>query len=82
MAQREKAKEEKRARIREAAARIIRSEGIGKLTMRRLAEEAGVSLRTPYNLIGSKTDVLEIIHIVVNVKDELEKIKEQTLNIL
>ena len=58
MAQREKAKEEKRARIREAAARIIRSEGIGKLTMRRLAEEAGVSLRTPYNLIGSKTDVL------------------------
>jgi AcrR family transcriptional regulator len=29
-----------------------------KLTMRRLAEVAGVSLRTPYNLFGSKTDVL------------------------
>lgn len=29
-----------------------------KLTMRRLAEQADVSLRTPYNLFGSKTDVL------------------------
>jgi AcrR family transcriptional regulator len=58
MAQREQAKEEKRARIRAAAARIIRTQGIEKLTMRRLAEQAGVSLRTPYNLIGSKTDVL------------------------
>ncbi len=58
MTQRERAKEEKRARIRRAAAHIIRSEGMEKLTMRRLAEQAGVSLRTPYNLIGSKTDVL------------------------
>lgn len=31
---------------------------MGKLTMRRLAEQADVSLRTPYNLFGSKTDVL------------------------
>jgi AcrR family transcriptional regulator len=58
MTQRERAKEEKRARIRAAAAHIIRREGMEKLTMRRLAEQAGVSLRTPYNLIGSKTDVL------------------------
>lgn len=34
------------------------------------------------NTIGSKTDVLEIIHIVVNIKDELEKIREQVQNIL
>jgi AcrR family transcriptional regulator len=58
MAQREQAKEQKRARIRAAAAHIIRTGGIEQLTMRRLAEQAGVSLRTPYNLIGSKTDVL------------------------
>ncbi|EED31736.1 transcriptional regulator, TetR family [gamma proteobacterium NOR5-3] len=58
MSRREQAKEENRARIRASAERIIRTEGIDKLTMRRLAEDAGVSLRTPYNLFGSKTDVL------------------------
>ena len=45
-------------RIADAADRIIRSEGVGKLTMRRLAQEAGVALKTPYNLYGSKTGVL------------------------
>ena len=58
MARREEAKEFNRARIRAAAEEIIRSEGIEKLTMRRLAVRADVSLRTPYNLFGSKTDVL------------------------
>ncbi len=58
MARREEAKEFNRARIRSAAAELIRTEGIDSLTMRRLAEQAGVSLRTPYNLFGSKTDVL------------------------
>ncbi|MEM1195946.1 MAG: TetR/AcrR family transcriptional regulator [Pseudomonadota bacterium] len=47
-----------RAKIRAAAEAIIRKEGIEKLTMRRLADVAGVSLRTPYNLFGSKTEVL------------------------
>lgn len=58
MAQREAAKEENRAKIKDAAAAIIRDEGMDQLTMRRLAEAAGVSLRTPYNLFGSKTDIL------------------------
>ncbi|MDA0915544.1 MAG: TetR/AcrR family transcriptional regulator [Proteobacteria bacterium] len=58
MSRREDAKEFNRARIRAAAEAIIRAEGIGSLTMRRLAERAEVSLRTPYNLFGSKTDVL------------------------
>jgi AcrR family transcriptional regulator len=58
MSRRTEAKEFNRARIRAAAEDIIRKEGMDKLTMRRLAERAGVSLRTPYNLIGSKTDVL------------------------
>jgi AcrR family transcriptional regulator len=58
MVQREKAKDMNRAKIRAAAESIIRNEGMDKLTMRRLAVEAGVSLRTPYNLFGSKTDVL------------------------
>jgi AcrR family transcriptional regulator len=58
MSRREDAKEFNRARIRAAAEAIIRAEGIDSLTMRRLADEAEVSLRTPYNLFGSKTDVL------------------------
>jgi len=58
MTRREQAKDQKRDRICAAAEYIIRREGIEKLTMRRLAEQAGVSLRTPYNLLGSKTDVL------------------------
>ncbi|WOE75534.1 TetR/AcrR family transcriptional regulator [Alterisphingorhabdus coralli] len=58
MTRREEAKAFNRARIRSAAEDIIRKQGIEALTMRHLAEEAGVSLRTPYNLFGSKTDVL------------------------
>lgn len=58
MSRREEAKAFNRARICAAAEDIIRREGIAQLSMRRLADEAGVSLRTPYNLFGSKTDVL------------------------
>ena len=58
MVEREKAKDMNRARIRAAAESIIRNEGMDKLTMRRLAVEADVSPRTPYNLFGSKTEVL------------------------
>jgi AcrR family transcriptional regulator len=58
MSRREESKAFNRARIRSAAEDIIRTEGMDKLNMRRLAEKAQVSLRTPYNLFGSKTDVL------------------------
>ncbi len=58
MSQREENKQENRRKILKAAELIIRKEGIEKLSMRHLAKRAGVSLRTPYNLFGSKTDVL------------------------
>ncbi len=58
MSRREEAKAENRDRILTAAAKIIRQEGFERLTMRHLAESADVSLRTPYNLIGSKTQIL------------------------
>jgi len=58
MSQREKNKEQNRAKIVAAAREIITDEGIDKLTMRYLADKAEVSLRTPYNLFGSKTSVL------------------------
>ena len=34
------------------------------------------------NTIGSKTDFVEICHLVVHMKDELEKIREQVQNIV
>ena len=34
------------------------------------------------NTIGSKTDLVEISHLVIQLKDELEKIREQVQNIV
>ena len=34
------------------------------------------------NTIGSKTDLITVSHIVVEIKDEIEKIREQVQNIL
>ena len=61
MSQREQNKQEKRERIVAAATRIISRDGIDALTMRRLADEAEVSSRTPYNLFDSKTQILVAI---------------------
>jgi AcrR family transcriptional regulator len=55
---REQGKERRRRQILDAAARLIETDGLDGLTMRRLAEGAGVSYATVYNLIGVKEDVL------------------------
>lgn len=55
---REIQKTERRQRILSAARRLIRTEGYTRMSMRELAREAQVSLVTPYNLFGSKADVL------------------------
>ena len=34
------------------------------------------------NTIGSKTDLTQVSHLVVNLKNEIEKIREQVQNIL
>lgn len=54
----EQNKQRNRDRILAAAETILRNEGLEQLSMRYLAEVAGVSLRTPYNLFGSKTAIL------------------------
>lgn len=46
------------AAIRQAAARLIADTGGTDFTMQQLAAEAGASLATTYNLIGSKATVL------------------------
>jgi len=54
----EQNKQRNRDRILAAADTILRTQGLDRLSMRYLAEVAGVSLRTPYNLFGSKTAIL------------------------
>ncbi len=55
---REQAKAERRRRIVGAARDLIRETGTTDLSMRSLAQRAGVSLTTPYNLFGSKRAVV------------------------
>lgn len=55
---REANKLKNRQKIVQAAEQIIREGGVERLTMRHLSGVAGVALKTPYNLFGSKTGVL------------------------
>jgi AcrR family transcriptional regulator len=55
---RETAKEARREAIFAAAEALIRRSGNTDFSMRELADEAGLSLATAYNLIGSKSTVL------------------------
>ena len=55
----------------------ILAEGNGK-KLNFMAQEIGREINT----IGSKANDSQIQHLVVNMKDELEKIKEQTANVL
>jgi AcrR family transcriptional regulator len=58
VSQREQAKERRRRRILDAASHLVETDGLDGVTMRRLAERAGVSYATVYNLVGAKEDVL------------------------
>ena len=58
MSRRERGKDERRARILAAAEALIRADGEVAFSMRTLADRAGLSLATPFNLFGSKTAVL------------------------
>ncbi len=58
LSRREAGKEDRRQRIIKAAHDLIREHGSAGLSMRLLAEKAGVSLATPYNLFGSKNAII------------------------
>ena len=55
---REAGKAERRQRIIQAAREMIRETGDAGLSMRALAERAGVSPATPYNLFGSRRAIV------------------------
>jgi AcrR family transcriptional regulator len=48
-----------RATIAETALAIVNQEGLGGLTMRRVADNLGVGLATVYNAVGSKNGILD-----------------------
>ena len=50
-----------RATLITAALRVIDTEGIGALTMRRLATELGVSAMAPYRHVASKEELLRVV---------------------
>ena len=50
-----------RATLITAALRVIDTEGIGALTMRRLATELGVSPMAPYRHVASKEELLRVV---------------------
>jgi AcrR family transcriptional regulator len=58
MATREDAKEQRRRQIVRAARVLMQKTGKTGFSMRALADEAGVSIATPYNLFGSKQTVM------------------------
>lgn len=58
MASREEAKQQRRDDIARAARKMMQRTGKTGFSMRALAEEAGVSIATPYNLFGSKQAVM------------------------
>lgn len=58
MNNRERNKDFNRRKILASARHLLLVGGLDALSMRALAEHAQVSSRTPYNLFGSKTDVL------------------------
>lgn len=60
MGVREEGKNKRRDRITAAARSLIQS-GESGFRMRALAEEAGVSIATPYNLFGSKQAILSAV---------------------
>jgi len=57
----------RRARIVQAARDLLREAGTAGLSMRALAERAGVSPATPYNLFGSKQAIL--ISVLEDIRD-------------
>ena len=55
--------DEKRSALIDGALLILETDGLGALTMRRLAEEAGVSRQTPYLYFKDKAELIDAMRI-------------------
>lgn len=61
VSQRETSKQQRRERIISTARELIRTAGVDGLSIRNLADRAGVTVPTIYNLVGNKTAILEAL---------------------
>lgn len=69
-----KGKEARKQRILATAQSLVREEGTPEISMRALAEGAGVSMMTLYNLIGTRDDIL-ILLVKEQTKQSISKIR-------
>jgi AcrR family transcriptional regulator len=58
---RERGKQARRTRIIEATIKLLREVGVARTSMTLIAARAGVSSATPYNLFGTKADILAAV---------------------
>jgi len=74
LSRRDAAKERRRTQILQAARTLIRETGETGLSMRPLADRAGVSVSTTYNLFGSKQAVLAALldHDIADYQNRLQ----------
>ena len=87
VSQRESSKQHRRDRIIDTARNTIRKKGVDGLSIRTLADQAGVTVPTIYNLVGNKKAILEEIardvieqlvlaHKASTTKDPIAKVEE------
>ncbi len=83
MPTREQAKQARRDAIITAAVRLMRARGDAGFSMRALAEAAGVSIATPYNLFGSKQAImLAVLDAgMARYEDHLDRLEADALDI-
>jgi AcrR family transcriptional regulator len=83
MASREDAKERRRRDIVRAARVLMQRTGNTGFSMRALAEEAGVSIATPYNLFGSKQTVMYAVldADLQQYQDRLERLRADEIDV-
>jgi AcrR family transcriptional regulator len=74
LALRERNKQDKRERIRAAAAELFTRQGYGSATLRDIAQHAGVGLGTLFNYAADKRDLVFLIF-----NDELNRLTDETL---
>ncbi len=72
-------KEKRRQRILSVARKTLARDGVDGLTVRQLAREAGITVPTIYNLVGSKDDLLRLLldELVTRTERVLAEVEEE-----
>ena len=83
MPSREESKEHRRRTIVRAARTLMQETGQAGFSMRGLADKAGVSIATPYNLFGSKQAVMFAVldADLEQYQDQLERLKADEIDV-